>query len=335
VKLLWSGHSCLGRLTSHAWMDHATCSSRLLFSQSSGLFYPDSPEPLRVLVVWLIYYLKPCGYSQTSAAMKGATALVFLLPVASGLLAASPCRRGVDRPGGEVGDDRVRRCGQTPDFGGCMGEVGNTRMFRRGQVWPLCSSSSSSSNARFGPNTDMEASSPNFSLASVRRSLIRQEETIIFALIERAQFVHNQPVYERGAQAWSQGGVDPWVRDGQASFLDFMLLETEKVFQEGGGVCMDWTGRERRVGRLQEVYRVGGVGRMDSHGSGAHAIELFLSVNHWPRLPPCCSSMPGPGATYPRRNTHSTLRCWTSTQSLHHWTILRCSYHRISTSTAR
>lgn len=37
------------------------------------------------------------------------------------------------------------------------------------------------------------------SLDSIRSSLIRQEETIIFALIERAQFHENGIVYERGA----------------------------------------------------------------------------------------------------------------------------------------
>jgi len=35
-------------------------------------------------------------------------------------------------------------------------------------------------------------------LKSVRSSLVRQEETIIFALIERAQFRRNAPIYERG-----------------------------------------------------------------------------------------------------------------------------------------
>ena len=37
-----------------------------------------------------------------------------------------------------------------------------------------------------------------FSLESIRSTLIRQEETIIFALIERAQFRRNHAVYEIG-----------------------------------------------------------------------------------------------------------------------------------------
>jgi chorismate mutase len=42
-------------------------------------------------------------------------------------------------------------------------------------------------------------SADGFSLATVRASLIRQEETIIFALIERAQFAANRDVYEPDA----------------------------------------------------------------------------------------------------------------------------------------
>ena len=37
------------------------------------------------------------------------------------------------------------------------------------------------------------------SLNNIREQLIRLEDTIIFALIERAQFAHNQSVYEIGA----------------------------------------------------------------------------------------------------------------------------------------
>lgn len=37
------------------------------------------------------------------------------------------------------------------------------------------------------------------SLDNIRQSLIRQEDTIIFSLIERAQFAANSPVYTPGA----------------------------------------------------------------------------------------------------------------------------------------
>ena len=54
------------------------------------------------------------------------------------------------------------------------------------------------------------------SLDYIRSTLIRQEETIIFALIERAQFRQNRKVYEKG-------GV-PGL--GDTSFLEFMLSGT-------------------------------------------------------------------------------------------------------------
>ena len=55
-------------------------------------------------------------------------------------------------------------------------------------------------------------------LDSFREQLIRQEETIIFALIERAQFPLNAPVYEKGG-----------CETEELSLLDFMLRETERT----------------------------------------------------------------------------------------------------------
>lgn len=57
-------------------------------------------------------------------------------------------------------------------------------------------------------------------LPDLRSNLIRQEETIIFALIERAQWKINPVVYEPGAFPLS--GFD-------GSFSDYLLWETEKV----------------------------------------------------------------------------------------------------------
>ncbi|KAL3803003.1 hypothetical protein HJC23_011626 [Cyclotella cryptica] len=71
------------------------------------------------------------------------------------------------------------------------------------------------------------------SLSSIRSSLIRQEETIIFALIERAQFRRNEVVYEVGGVpglGWPQGArlvSDGEGGGGELSFLDFMLIGTE------------------------------------------------------------------------------------------------------------
>ena len=55
------------------------------------------------------------------------------------------------------------------------------------------------------------------SLDYIRSTLIRQEETIIFALIERAQFRQNRQVYEKGGVS----GLE-----GDTSFLEFMLSGT-------------------------------------------------------------------------------------------------------------
>lgn len=69
------------------------------------------------------------------------------------------------------------------------------------------------------------------SLASIRSSLIRQEETIIFALIERAQFRDNRTIYKKGGfgpLGVPTGSVVPAGQEtDQLSFLEFMLLGTE------------------------------------------------------------------------------------------------------------
>lgn len=59
------------------------------------------------------------------------------------------------------------------------------------------------------------------SLERIRSVLIRLEETIIFGLIERAQFAHNPKIYARGAfKEITDAGFD-------GSWLDWFLFETE------------------------------------------------------------------------------------------------------------
>lgn len=70
------------------------------------------------------------------------------------------------------------------------------------------------------------------SLDSVRSSLIRQEETIIFALIEREQFRQNSAIYTDRTFRLNRNDVaDIYGRD--ASFLEYMLCETEKLHATG------------------------------------------------------------------------------------------------------
>lgn len=59
--------------------------------------------------------------------------------------------------------------------------------------------------------------------------MIRQEETIIFALIERAQFAHNAAVYQPSKDAWHHRVNDPLFNGEGASVLGYLLAETEKV----------------------------------------------------------------------------------------------------------
>ena len=58
-------------------------------------------------------------------------------------------------------------------------------------------------------------------LSRIRSTLIRQEETIIFALVERAQFKVNDKIYEKGAIEIQTS--EP------TSFLDYMLRQREEV----------------------------------------------------------------------------------------------------------
>ena len=69
------------------------------------------------------------------------------------------------------------------------------------------------------------------SLDYIRSTLIRQEETIIFALIERAQFRRNDIVYKvggvpgLGVPPGSSAGAHGQEED-ELSFLDFMFIGT-------------------------------------------------------------------------------------------------------------
>jgi hypothetical protein len=57
-------------------------------------------------------------------------------------------------------------------------------------------------------------------LGNIRYTLIRLEDTIVFNLIERAQFPLNKSVYTPGGVA---------LPDFQGSFLDWLLTEVERT----------------------------------------------------------------------------------------------------------
>lgn len=105
-------------------------------------------------------------------------------------------------------------------------------------VAPISSTRSAPSNAGMVGEGWVGTPSPTLvprSLDSVRDSLIRQEETIIFSLIEREQFRCNPVIYtERDFRLHKDGVADMYGRD--ATFLEYMLCETEKLHARGGNL---------------------------------------------------------------------------------------------------
>lgn len=50
--------------------------------------------------------------------------------------------------------------------------------------------------------------SQSLSLANIRESLIRQEDTIVFSLIERSQFAVNSPIYQASEELSVPGDME-------------------------------------------------------------------------------------------------------------------------------
>ncbi|RHY57520.1 hypothetical protein DYB38_001176, partial [Aphanomyces astaci] len=77
---------------------------------------------------------------------------------------------------------------------------------------------------------NMTATPKKVLLDDYRNVLIRQEETIIFSLIERAQFLRNAPIYRKRADATASLLSFKGKYNGfEGSFLEFMLSETERL----------------------------------------------------------------------------------------------------------
>jgi chorismate mutase len=62
--------------------------------------------------------------------------------------------------------------------------------------------------------------SDNLTLDHIRHSLIRQEDSIIFSLLERAQYCYNGDTYD--PDAFSMDGFN-------GSLVEYMVKETEKL----------------------------------------------------------------------------------------------------------
>lgn len=80
-----------------------------------------------------------------------------------------------------------------------------------------------------GPTCTTVSTKDVLSLESIRSSLIRQEETIVFALIERSQYRTNPIVYQKGGfgDLGTPLGATPTDDDELLSFCEYMMLGTE------------------------------------------------------------------------------------------------------------
>lgn len=100
-------------------------------------------------------------------------------------------------------------------------------------LWATLNGEGSSSSAAM-EDMDNIKTKDVLSLQSIRNSLIRQEETIIFALIERAQYRRNCIVYENGGfgDLGIPTGSTPLEGEDSGttlSFLEYMLVGTEAL----------------------------------------------------------------------------------------------------------
>lgn len=60
----------------------------------------------------------------------------------------------------------------------------------------------------------------SYTLDGIRNSLVQQEDSIIFSLVERAQFCYNEETYD----------PDAFAMDGfHGSLVEYMVKETEKL----------------------------------------------------------------------------------------------------------
>ena len=62
--------------------------------------------------------------------------------------------------------------------------------------------------------------SDSLTLDAIRHSLIRQEDSIIFSLVERAQYCYNADAYDSNVVC---------MEGFQGSLIEYMLRETEKL----------------------------------------------------------------------------------------------------------
>ena len=109
--------------------------------------------------------------------------------------------------------------------------------FSRQQHSSLSATTSTTTTVDDSTSTDRHVKTVDvLSLNSIRSTLIRQEETIIFAIIERAQFRQNDIVYQKDGLGQFDvpiGSIEPDSTldhgDTRLSFMEYMLVGTEAL----------------------------------------------------------------------------------------------------------
>ena len=97
------------------------------------------------------------------------------------------------------------------------------------RLHPACLRHPPLSKTMGSPQFNFTLGGDPLNLDTIRGILTRLEDTIIFALIERAQFAHNPKAYERGAfQELKDIGFE-------GSWLEWFLKETETFQGECSG----------------------------------------------------------------------------------------------------
>ncbi|KAL2240385.1 chorismate mutase 1, chloroplastic-like [Sesamum indicum] len=102
----------------------------------------------------------------------------------------------------------------------CSFELCNSRPPKNG----ILAIQASSATIGLAPKTRVDETQ-SYTLDGIRNSLIRQEDSIIFSLVERAQFCYNEETYDPNAFAM----------DGfHGSLAEYMVKETEKLHGKVG-----------------------------------------------------------------------------------------------------
>lgn len=120
-------------------------------------------------------------------------------------------------------------------------------------------------------------------LENIRQTLIRQEDTIIFLLIERAQFARNAAVYKTDVISVPDSGGQ------QKSLLEYLLRETERVH----GKIRRYTSPDEQAFYPDSIPQIIlppiAYAEVCATSFSCCLPNIWLSCTHW-RTPPSCMS---------------------------------------------